>query len=179
MGPVGQSRARRPQRCDLGSTSVGQVHWSDVVHDRRSRILWWERNTVAEVWNGSTWSVLPTPNVGRRLIIRLGELDGVSCAGQAFCQAVGHSVDASANLHNLIEGWNGSSWSIVVAPDSGSASINSLGGVSCISATVCTAVGSAGPSANRFLRSFSIGMAQHGPSTHLRLRIRLPRQVRR
>ena len=102
--------------------------------------------TVAEVWNGSTWSVLPTPNVGGGS--SASELDGVSCAGQAFCQAVGHSVDASANLHNLIEGWNGSSWSIVVAPDSGSASINSLGGVSCISATVCTAVGSAGPSAN-------------------------------
>jgi hypothetical protein len=103
--------------------------------------------TVAETWNGSTWTALTTPNVGSGSTS--SELDNVSCAGPSFCQAVGVSIDSSSNRHNLIESWNGSAWTIATSPDNtnvGSVQFNVLSDVSCISATVCTAVGSAGAS---------------------------------
>jgi hypothetical protein len=101
--------------------------------------------TVAGSWNGTSWTALTTPNVGNGST--WSELDKVSCAGLTFCQAVGHSIDSSSEQHNLIESWNGSTWTIATSPDNshnGSVMFNMLEDVNCISATVCTAVGSAG-----------------------------------
>jgi hypothetical protein len=101
--------------------------------------------TVAETWNGSSWTSVPPQNVGSGSTS--STLESVACAGQSFCQAVGQSIDATSNQHNLVESWNGSTWTIVSSPDNthaGTVPINQLSDVSCISATVCTAVGSAG-----------------------------------
>jgi hypothetical protein len=100
--------------------------------------------TLAATWNGSAWTSVSTPNVGNGSTS--SSLNDVSCAGLSFCQAVGQSVDSSTNEHNLVESWNGTSWTIVTAPDNGSGKLQTLSDVNCISATVCTAVGGAGAS---------------------------------
>ena len=104
--------------------------------------------TVAETWNGSAWTSVPPQNVGSGSTSSL--LNSVACAGMSFCQAVGQSTDSSSNTHNLVESWNGSAWTIATATDNthvSGATINNLSDVDCISATVCTAVGSAGATA--------------------------------
>jgi len=93
--------------------------------------------TFTERWNGKVWSVLPTPNRGV-----FNELDRVSCVSAIFCQAVGVDtpLEATTTIEQLIESWNGHTWSIV--PNSSPASTNSvLNDVSCVSATSCKAVG--------------------------------------
>jgi hypothetical protein len=84
--------------------------------------------TLAEHWNGTAWSVQPTPNGPGGNI-----LTGVSCNSPTACIAVG-----GADGTPLAEGWNGTSWSIQPTPNPGTEQFNS---VSCTSPTACTAVG--------------------------------------
>jgi hypothetical protein len=106
---------------------------------------------LIEHWNGSIWSVVPTPNPKGVFFPNLG---GVSCASPKRCIAVGGYLQNSPNGEGeeLIEAWNGSSWSIVHAPDLPSSSVTpteSFGGgdtgglsaVSCTTAASCAAVG--------------------------------------
>lgn len=95
--------------------------------------------TLAESWNGSTWSVVPSPNP--RSIT--DGLDGVSCPAPARCTAVGGYETGPVTGgwdKTLIESWNGARWSVVPSPD-GPGRINGLDGVSCTSRTFCMAVG--------------------------------------
>lgn len=85
---------------------------------------------LVERWDGSKWSIQPSPNVAG------GALSGVSCASSKACIAVGSLFGAGATS-TLVERWNGSSWSILPTPESTS----SLRGVSCTSARACVAVG--------------------------------------
>jgi hypothetical protein len=95
--------------------------------------------TLAERWNGSAWSIQPVPlpaGAARAF------LNSVSCTSASACIAVGSSLDSASNNSPLAERWDGTSWSIqqTPAPAGGQAVI--LNGVSCPSATSCTAVGS-------------------------------------
>ena len=92
--------------------------------------------TLIESWNGASWSVVPSPNRGSD-----GDpLSGVSCVSLAACTAVGtKSIGVNFVPRTLIESWNGTSWSVVPSPNPGSG--DDLGGVSCVSAAACTAVG--------------------------------------
>lgn len=93
--------------------------------------------TLTESWDGTSWSIVPSPNEGGNSDI----LDGVSCTSPTNCVAVGYNGSPPAsNTKTLIESWNGTSWSIVPSPDNGTNS-NYLMGVSCLSASSCTAVG--------------------------------------
>jgi hypothetical protein len=92
--------------------------------------------TLVESWNGSAWSVVSSPDLGTKG----DDLNGVSCTSASSCTAVGYYVDASNAEQTLVESWNGATWSTVSSPDDGSA-LNQLAGVSCTSATACTAVG--------------------------------------
>jgi len=68
-------------------------------------------------------------------------LNGVSCASPANCTAVGEYYQtASGPQLTLIERWNGAVWRVETSPSIGQYS--TLDGVSCPSATSCTAVGS-------------------------------------
>jgi hypothetical protein len=104
-----------------------------------------EQQNLIETWNGSTWSVTPSPdatNTGNDATFN--ELNGVYCTSATFCIAVGDwgevTEDSSPYL-TLIESWNGTSWSIVSSPNHGGSTSSYLEGVSCSSATNCTAVG--------------------------------------
>jgi len=97
---------------------------------------------LAYRWTGTSWSSVPIPTpegaVG-------AILEGVACVSASECWATGFTTDdTGAALRSLVERWNGSSWSIVLAGPSGQA-YDQLNGVTCSSASDCWAVGNAGP----------------------------------
>jgi hypothetical protein len=95
-------------------------------------------SVLAEVWNGTSWSIQSTPNPpGEKGVV----LSGVSCASSSACSAVGSYVNSSGVEVTLAEVWNGSSWSVQSTPNPSEATASAQGGVSCTSATLCTAVG--------------------------------------
>jgi hypothetical protein len=101
--------------------------------------------TFAERWDGSAWTVLPTPAAGSS-----PGLVSVSCPSATFCVAVGSTksagrgtvgvVSGGRNPHALLEMWNGSAWTVRPTP-LGSVSNSRLSGVSCVSSRFCIAVG--------------------------------------
>jgi hypothetical protein len=99
---------------------------------------WYENgsdHTLIESWNGTAWSIVPSPNVAGEDVDSL--LYGLSCLSATLCVAVGYST-AGGEYQPLVEGWNGSSWSIIPSADP---TPSYLYGVSCTSSTSCTAVG--------------------------------------
>ena len=91
---------------------------------------------LIESWNGSTWTVVPSPHPGSG-----SALNGVSCTAADNCSAVGGYASAGIPSRTLVESWNGTTWSVVPSPAKGNRGNSSLAGVSCISASACTAVG--------------------------------------
>ena len=85
--------------------------------------------TLAEVWNGSSWSIQSTPNTAGNV----NNLEGVSCTAATACTATGTG---------LAERWNGTSWALqtIASPHGNTAA--DLSRVSCTDATRCMAVGS-------------------------------------
>lgn len=86
---------------------------------------------LVEHWNGKSWSAQLLGGGAAN------ELAAVACPSPAACTVVG--VDSNSAL---AEGWNGTSWSVQVTPNPTTALRGSLTGVSCVSTTMCTAVGS-------------------------------------
>ena len=91
---------------------------------------------LIETWNGTSWTIATSPDEGSND----NYLYGVSCTSSTFCEAVGYYSNSSGVSQNLIETWNGTSWTIATSPDEGS-NDNYLYGVSCTSSTFCEAVG--------------------------------------
>ncbi len=95
------------------------------------------QQTLAEQWNGTSWSIVATANANTT---QDNSLVDVSCLGSSDCWAVGTSFDAGMNEHALTEQWSGSVWSVVPAAASSFQTI--LGGLACPSVATCWAVGS-------------------------------------
>jgi len=93
--------------------------------------------TLIELWNGSTWSVMPSPNSSST---DDDNLLGVSCVTTSFCVAIGKASSGSAT-DTLILDWNGASWAIAPSPNAPSATETDLYGVSCASPSFCEAAG--------------------------------------
>jgi hypothetical protein len=90
---------------------------------------------LAEHWDGTTWTVQPTPSPAG------GILYSVSCASAAACIAVGEHTTSAGKFVALADRWNGTAWAVQrVAKPSGGTPV--FGAVSCTAATACTAVGS-------------------------------------
>ena len=114
-------------------------------------------HALAEIGNGVSWRLLPTPGTGDRGSV----LSDVSCVTSRDCVAVGYyqsSDDAadgsSVSLQTpLVEIYDGRSWSLVATPSAPPDSI--LTSVSCPSRTTCVAVGftTAGLSAGKPVES--------------------------
>jgi hypothetical protein len=94
--------------------------------------------TLAERWDGTGWSVQPTPNPtgGGPVSVNGASLAGVSCTSPAACLAVGSYAYNFGKEGTLVERWDGTSRSILPGSANGG-----LSGVSCTSATTCTAIG--------------------------------------
>jgi hypothetical protein len=97
--------------------------------------------TLAEVWNGTSWSVQTTPNPSEATTSRL---NSVSCTSASACVAVGeyeYKSGLSYKMQAFAEVWNGASWAVTSVPNPAETTSSSLRGVSCTSSSACTAVG--------------------------------------
>lgn len=94
--------------------------------------------TLAEHWNGSSWSVGSTPNPKGSTA---NFLVGIGCSSTNACTAVGYTV-VSGVRKPIAERWNGSTWTLEEAvPVPEGATSSELYAVDCSSATFCMAVG--------------------------------------
>jgi hypothetical protein len=109
---------------------------------------------------GSTWTIEPTPNpAGAGVSV----LSAVSCSSGPACTAVGsHTSSLASPGSALAERWNGKSWHIQPTAKVNGAASAELVGVSCASASACTAVGSAFETAGS--RDVNLAEAWNGQS---------------
>jgi hypothetical protein len=96
------------------------------------------------VWDGLTWAQVLSPNTSSSLS---NSLRGVSCVTTTLCTSVGFFNNGTSSL-TLILTWNGATWTQVSSPNpwrgTSPSQNNSLSSVSCLSETLCTAVGTYG-----------------------------------
>ncbi|HEY1915329.1 MAG TPA: hypothetical protein VGH27_07100 [Streptosporangiaceae bacterium] len=97
--------------------------------------------TLIEHWDGTTWTVVTSPNPAGTTT---AELDAVSCASTTSCTATGlYNAGAGRQARELplAEHWDGTSWTIQHVPlPAGVTSANLSSGVSCPTPTRCIAV---------------------------------------
>lgn len=100
---------------------------------------------LIERWNGTIWQAQPAPHPpGAAYVI----FDGVSCANERSCVAVGLLIDANFTYLTFAERWDGTTWTIQTTPnppaiDGQNGTLE--GGVSCPTVRSCTAVGQWSP----------------------------------
>ncbi len=92
--------------------------------------------TLAEAWNGTSWAPKTSPDNGTNT----NALYGVACLSTTSCLAAGSYLNSTNVIQTLVEGWNGSAWSIKTTP--GGVLGDGLNAVSCESGGFCEAVGS-------------------------------------
>ena len=91
----------------------------------------------AEHWDGTSWTMVPTPNAGDRE----NAFNGVDALSTNEVWAVGYSMYSTGSAYKtLVERWDGSQWSIVPSPNVGTSS-NSLVGVDAVGSDLAWAVG--------------------------------------
>lgn len=107
---------------------------------------------LVQSWNGSAWSIqsAPAPEGAKAT-----ELAAVDCFSASACTAAGSYIDAEGARLPLALTWNGSAWSLASVPAPEAAAGGWLQGVSCTSASACTAVG-ARADAFGFSESFAV-----------------------
>jgi hypothetical protein len=72
--------------------------------------------SLAEMWNGSKWTIVPAPSVPGAVIT---VLNSVSCPGPSDCTAAGEFAPQSNNgivPQTLVEHWDGLDWALVASP---------------------------------------------------------------
>jgi len=94
--------------------------------------------TLAEVWNGTSWAIQTTPNPTG---VKGAFLFGVSCKSAAACTAVGDYENKGGSYAPLAEAWDGTSWAIQATANPAGAESTYLSDVSCTSADACVAIG--------------------------------------
>lgn len=74
-----------------------------------------KRQTLAEHWNGTAWSLVSSPNVGIA-----NDLYSISADASNDVWAVGFYNNKNSTEQTLVEHWDGSSWSVVPSLNEGS-----------------------------------------------------------
>jgi hypothetical protein len=87
--------------------------------------------TLIEQWDGSQWSVVPSPDPDSGD----NSLAGITCVTATDCMAVGRDAVGS-KTYPLIESWNGETWTTAPSPGDGQ-----LNAISCTGTSDCVAVG--------------------------------------
>jgi len=94
--------------------------------------------TLIEHWNGTSWQVVSSPNLGSGD----NKLNGVTAASANNIWAVGNFYNTNSRTYQtLTEHWNGSSWSIVTSRNVAGSVSNILKGVASLSASNVWAIG--------------------------------------
>jgi alpha-tubulin suppressor-like RCC1 family protein len=101
-----------------------------------------EEQTLIEHWNGTAWSIVPSPNPGGTTSGSDDELTAIAGVGPDDLWAVG-SFDIGGEFNALLfEHWNGTAWSFVAPPDESGEEFAT--GVTAITATDVWVVGDVG-----------------------------------
>lgn len=95
-------------------------------------------HTLAEGWDGTVWTLQPTPKPPG---MKTSHLISVSCTSDIACTAVGVYTSSSGAGEALAERWSGKVWSFHSVPIPVGAEFSGLNGVSCTWAAACTGVG--------------------------------------
>ena len=102
-----------PGSGDNQLNGVAAVSTSDVWAvgaDTNSSLI---DQTLVEHWDGSRWSVVPSPNAGQ-----MGAgFDGIAIVSANDIWAVGTYLANGSTNYTLTEHWNGTKWSIVSSPN--------------------------------------------------------------
>jgi hypothetical protein len=93
-------------------------------------------HTLAEHWNGSSWSIASTPAPGSYD----NALLDVAAVSSGNVSAVGYQTDSGHFKRTLIEHWNGGGWLAVTSPNNGT-NYNWLEGVEAVAVNNIWAVG--------------------------------------
>src|SRR5579864_1208655 len=115
----------------VAAVSVGDV-WA-VGSQQNSSLF---PQTLIEQWNGASWSVVKSPNIGPGN----NQLNGVIAMSPSSIWSVGFTVQQNGPPQTLTERWNGTQWSVVISPNRIGG--GGLSGVAAISASDIWAVGS-------------------------------------
>jgi hypothetical protein len=91
--------------------------------------------TLAEGWDGTAWTTQTSPSG------LAGEFAAVSCPTTGACTATGMYQVVNGTFVTLAEQWNGATWTIESTPSPSNRKSADLTGVSCVSASMCEAVG--------------------------------------
>ena len=93
-------------------------------------------HTLVEHWDGTAWSVIPSPNTGTYD----NSLVGVASISVDDVWAVGYYQNEFGVLQTLVEHWDGSNWSTWSSPSPGT-NLADLRGVAAVSEDYVWAVG--------------------------------------
>ena len=116
-----------------GVTAVSATNlWAVGYYSNNTGIA----QTLIEQWNGSSWKVVSSPNIGTYY----NELNGVAAVSSTDIWTVGIYSTGSGTTQTLIEQWNGTSWQVVSSPNPGTRN-NSLSSVAAVSSTTLWAAG--------------------------------------
>jgi len=106
--------------------------------------------TLVEHWDGSAWSIFPSPNTSTNAD---NQLNAVYAVSSNDVWAVGNAESGSGHV-TLIEHWNGTTWSIATSPNVPATTDDELNGVAAVSSSDVWAVG------------FSAGSPKHTLTEH-------------
>lgn len=97
------------------------------------------QRTLILRWDGTSWSIVASPN---SVAADANHLNDVACTSATDCWAVGHSRTGGTH-RSLMMRWDGIAWSVALSPevDPTAPQDNQLNGLSCPSASTCWAVG--------------------------------------
>jgi len=95
------------------------------------------KRTLTEHFNGSVWTIVPSPNRSNDTISQLYSVSGTASND---VWAVGSSQDGKLPSRTLIQHWDGTAWSVVSSPNPDT-QFNELRGIAAISANDAWAVG--------------------------------------
>lgn len=128
---TGQKTNRLTGIYALNSSNV----WAVGYYNDDATLL---QRTLVLYWNGSAWSIVPSPNVGTGS----NSLSAVAGTSANDVWAAG-SYFAGSTVKTLVMHWNGSAWTVVTSPNIGSSNAsNYLHSVTALSPTDAWAVGS-------------------------------------
>jgi hypothetical protein len=126
------------------------------------------RSPFAEAWNGTSWRVLPIPNLPGAAGGKESTLQSVSCTRDFRCVAVGGSAQDQGYgaFPSFAEAWNCTSWRLVMTanPRTG---LRWLNGVSCTADGRCMAVGNSGGNGGSIKGTGAFADVWNGISWHL------------
>ncbi|MGA2133704.1 MAG: hypothetical protein ABSH50_15535 [Bryobacteraceae bacterium] len=79
------------------------------------------RLTLIEHWDGTSWSIATSPNMGPNSIYESNVLYGITAVSSSDVWAFGSYFAASGSEHQmtLLQHWDGASWTIQPSPDPG------------------------------------------------------------